>query len=237
VSLALGTTLAAAAVGQPPPQMKEPSPPPGWARESPPARRDPDPNYTAFPDLKAPKVEKEVKGPGGIPRTKLVEIDPIALPPLPAAAADSPALRKVRVEQLHAGLAYLALAKDAMRRGMFTSKAQLNLDHVQMVGDVYLVGAGLEESPARRVPWYEARVRKFKELEQYISNRGQYGNDSRQQLYRARFRRLGAEADLLELNAKVGQPPKGAAPERPEPKPEPRPKEPAPRPRTPRSPI
>jgi hypothetical protein len=165
------------------------------------------PSFTAFPDLQPPTVErKEVKNPGGPPKVVIEEKGVVPLPPLPVVAADAPVLRKVQFEQLHAGLDYIKQIAEVMRIGSWT--AQYFLDYLSMIAEVCRVAAELEETPAKRVPWYEARVRKFKEAERFTAIRVANGRDPAQRLNQVRFARLGAEAELLVLKAEVEKAPK-----------------------------
>ena len=138
------------------------------------------PDYTAFPDLKPAGIE---------------------LPPLPAVAADAPPLRKVQYEQAQAGLAYLAHTKEVIRVGNWDKS--FFREYLLMSEETFRVAAELEDKPAKRVPWYEARVRGLKEFEQFTELRVRSGTEPPQGLPAARFARLQAEADLLKLKAEV----------------------------------
>jgi hypothetical protein len=78
--------------------------------------------------------------------------------------------------------------------------------------NAYRLGAELENHPADRVPWYEARVRKLKEFELLAETRVKDGVEPPHQLNIARFHRHGAEAELLVLLDEVKKAglPKGA---------------------------
>ena len=76
-------------------------------------------------------------------------------------------------------------------------------DYAGVAAVVYGVAAELEEKPARRVPWFEARVRKLKEVEGHVERAVRTGGLQAQALNVARFQRLQAEADLLRLKADV----------------------------------
>jgi hypothetical protein len=159
-------------------------------------------SLTAFPDLKPAYPErKQVTDPDGTTRTVIEEKGGVPLPPMPTVAADAPALRKVRFEELRACLRYIARVRETIRIGSWTS--QFFSDYMNVIAETYRVAADLEEVPARRVPWYEARVRNFKELERFTTIRVLNGSDPPQRLDAARFERLRAEADLLVLIAEV----------------------------------
>jgi hypothetical protein len=158
------------------------------------------PYYTAFPDIKPSRDYHEVKQPDGKTKPEFTETL-VPLPPLPSIAADAPPLRRVQFEQLQAGLAYFKSINEAMRTGAW--RPQFFQDHLTMIGDVTRVAADLEEAPAKRVPWYEARVRMAKDFEQFITIGMATGEDPPQRLHQARFQRLQAEAELLRLKAEV----------------------------------
>jgi hypothetical protein len=160
------------------------------------------PTFTAFPDLKPPTlVRKEVKHPNGDVVRVVEETEVVPPPPIPVVAADAPLLRRVRAEQLRQGLTHLARIKEVIRIGAWN--ARFFTEYISGIAETYQVAATLEETPARRVPWYEARVRKYKEAERYTAIRCSNGNDPPQRLNQIRFARLQAEAELLELNADV----------------------------------
>ena len=163
------------------------------------------PDYTAFPDLKPPTSErKEVKKADGTTVIVVEEKGVVPLPEIPALAADAPPLRKVRFEQLHAGLSCLARMKAAFDIGHYTpSDFQ---DYITTAVDTYRVAAELEDKPAKRIPWYEARIRKLKEFEQFTSLRVNNGTAGPRALDLARFQRLEAEAELLKLKEEVEKP-------------------------------
>jgi hypothetical protein len=143
-------------------------------------------SYTAFPDIKPGTGDKK---------------DDVALPPLPAVAADAPPLRKVQFEQLKEGLDFLRKSEEIMRLG--AGDVAMLRDYAYVASDVYRLAADLEDKPARRVPWYEARVRKLKEFETSVERGWRRGVMPSQALNVARFQRLQAEADLLRLKEEV----------------------------------
>jgi hypothetical protein len=145
-------------------------------------------SYTAFPDIKPTAGKK----------------DAVPLPPLPAVGADAPPLRRVMAEQLREGLAYLRQSEEIIRLG--AGDLALLRDYTYMTADVFRVAADLEENPTKRVPWYEARVRKLKEFEVSVEKGLQRGVLPSQALNVVRFQRLQAEADLLRLKAEVEKP-------------------------------
>jgi hypothetical protein len=178
-------------VGQPPTDKKaapKPQEPPG--------------PYTAFPDLKAPTTERaEVTNPDGTTRIVLVEKNTITLPPWPKVAADAPPLRKLLFEQMKEGRDYLDKINEVIRLGAYDMR--LLREYAVMTVDVYGLAAELEEQPAKRVPWFEARVRKLKELEQLVDLGVRAGSEPSRSTNLARFQRLQAEVDLIKLKAEV----------------------------------
>jgi hypothetical protein len=163
------------------------------------------PYYTAFPDLKPPTFEKkEIKKPDGTVVIELEEKGAVPLPALPELAADAPALRKVQFEQVQEGLAYIERVKEVIKIGAWD--ARFFREFIGTVVETYRVAAELEEKPAKRVAWYEARVRKLKEFELFVEHRTLSGTDPPQAHNLARFERLRAEADLLKLKAEVEKP-------------------------------
>jgi hypothetical protein len=135
--------------------------------------------YTAFPDLK-PSAE---------------------LPLFPVVAADAPPLRKVQAEQVREGMAFLANVKETARLGV--SDIDTLVGAQIFAADVYRIAAELEDTPAKRVAWYEARVRTMKEAEQTIEQGVRSGVSTRQNLHALRFARLQTEADLLLLKSEI----------------------------------
>ena len=128
-------------------------------------------DYSAFPALK-PSILKEREANNSArarPAFELEEQDIAPLPPLPVLAADAPPLRRVRSEQLGAGLAYLNRMTQVIQIGSWNS--HLLPECLDMATNVYRVGTELEESPTGRVPWYEARVGTLKGLERLIEIR------------------------------------------------------------------
>ena len=76
----------------------------------------------------------------------------VPLPALPVLAADTPVMQKVRLAQVSEGLAYLDYVKDVIRIGSWN--AEYLDEYTDMATEVFRVAADLEESPAKRVPWY-----------------------------------------------------------------------------------
>src|SRR5262249_36487219 len=72
-----------------------------------------------------------------------------------------------------------------------------------VAAEVCLVAAELEDTPAKRVQWYEARVRVLKDGEESVTAYMLKGNLSANALHGIRFERLPAEADLLKLKAEI----------------------------------
>jgi hypothetical protein len=155
------------------------------------------PSYTAFPDIKSPAIGlQELKRDQGND-----DKNAVPLPPWPTVAANAPQLRKIQFEQLQESRDYLERVKEVLRIGSYNF--QFIRDYVNMTVEVYRLAAELEEKPAKRVPWYEARVRKLKELERSVELRVEQGTEPPQGLPLARFHRLQAEIDLTKLKAEV----------------------------------
>lgn len=203
--IVLGVCTSSLGSGQPPEQPKLPTmqPPRPLGSEQPveqpkgiPPTKWTRPNYTAFPNLK-PVPKERVKLPDG-------EI-PLPLKwvphPIPELGANPTALRRVRFEQLYAGLEYIARieVKEAIVGGVGPDYSPTRTLYVATLR----IGAELEEDLAKRVPWFEARVRVFKEIERNVAQRVEVASEEPQRLSQARFARLEAEAELLELQAEI----------------------------------
>lgn len=178
---------------------------PREGKDGPPKTPHDRPYYTAFPDLKPPTYERKVvKNPNGTKTETIEEKGGVPLPPLPALAADASPLRKVQYEQVQAGLSYLFRVKEQMLHQV--SGPPLNYERlIQMTTKVYRAAVELEETPAKRVPWGEARVRALKEIEERLERRALNGIESPTAVDVARFERLQAEADLLMLKAEANK--------------------------------
>jgi hypothetical protein len=162
------------------------------------------PHFTAFPDLKPRTTETvEVKGDDGMTRLVTRDKDVVPLPPLPA-ATDARLLRKVRLEQVREGLAYLDRLHGVIRIGAYNAAFLGEYGH--MATEVYRVAVELEDVPAKRVPWYAARVRTLKEIERFVETRVQNISEPPQNLNTARVWRLRAETELLTLKATAEAP-------------------------------
>ena len=158
------------------------------------------PYYTAFPDIKPSYRHAVVKGADGVTRARLLKADEVALPKLPVVAADAPPLRRVQYEQIQEGLDYLARVKEIARLGAHDPK---DLRAIAVAAEVYFIAAELEDTPAKRVAWFEARVRVFKDGEEAVHAYVLQGVLPTTALHGARFERLRAEADLLRLKEEV----------------------------------
>jgi hypothetical protein len=197
VLFVVGALAASSGTGQlpdgkgPPPGRKGHGLPPGAVR----------PYYTAFPDVKPPRELKEVKQPDGTTKLTVEENRVAPLPPLAPLGPDAPPLRRVQFEQVQEGLLYLKQVKEVLSFGAWDEKFYKQYFTVQV--EICRVAAELEEKAAKRVPWYEARVRALKEYEHFIDSRVRQGASPPQTLALTRFERLQAEADLLKLKADV----------------------------------
>jgi len=152
---------------------------------------------SAFPDLKPPTREYK-QGPDGKPIVE--EKGVVPLPPFPVVKADAPILRKVQYEQMREGFEYIYRIRSLEAIQGRSGDFRINLT---VTAETYQLAADLEDTAAKRVPWYEARVRAFKEIEQYTQNRTAVGTAPPQEVNVVRMERLKAEADLLKLKAEV----------------------------------
>lgn len=165
----------------------------------------PRPAFTAFPDLKPRTVEKiETKDVDGKIRTQKHDKDVVPLPPLPTVKADTPLATKVRLEQVHEGLAHIDFMREVVLNGSYSS--QYFPEYVLMTSETFRAAAQLEDSPAKRIPWHEARIRAFKDIELFLEGRVRDGLSSPSQISDVRVRRLDAEAELLALKAEAERP-------------------------------
>ena len=159
------------------------------------------PYYTAFPDIKSARRAAVVKNADGVERVVIEQGKEIPFPKVPAVAAGADPLRKVQYEQVQEGLDYLARMKEIARLGAEDPK---DVQPVALVAaEVCLVAAELEDAPAKRVAWFEARVRVLKDGEESVTAYVMKGNLPVSALHGARFARLRAEADLLRLKADI----------------------------------
>jgi hypothetical protein len=143
-----------------------------------------------------------VKRPDGRTETVWEEKGRVPLPPWPTFPADALRLRKLQFEQLQEGRAYLELGHPRRFRLVdFIDTRKLAYDYAAMIGQLYRLAADMDEKPAGRIPWYQARVREFKALERSTAIRVMNGNDPPLRLNQARFERLRTEAELLALTA------------------------------------
>jgi hypothetical protein len=187
--LATGALVVSAGHGQPPDPKKKPD---HLAKMR--------PHYTAFPKLKPPTIErKTVKTPDGGTQVVFEEKGVVPLPALPAPPDDAPALRKVQFEQVQEGIMWLEQVKEILRIG--PPNSEYFRDYTTVAAETYRLAGELEEKLESRIPWYEARIRIFKEYEGYVELNVRAGAKPPQDLNRARFHRLQVEADLLKLKA------------------------------------
>ena len=156
--------------------------------------------YTAFPELKPPTIElQENKDPHSNRYPGYVEKNTAPLPPLPTLMANDSPLRKVLLAQVREGLAYLAYMKEIISIGSWNQT--FFPQYLRITNDVFRVAAELE--PAKRMPWYETRIRRLKAVEQFMLMRVKKGTAPPHALDLASFVRLQAEVDLLKLKAEV----------------------------------
>lgn len=147
------------------------------------------PTYTAFSDIK-PRDWSEIQNGKALP-----------LPPTPTIATDAPPLLKVQYEQFQEGLAFQDRVEEIIRLGVYDPRSFR--EYLNMTTETYRLASELEEKPAKRVAWYEARVLRLKEFEKFIEMRVQNGFDPPHNLHAVRFNRLQAEADLLKFKSEV----------------------------------
>jgi hypothetical protein len=127
-----------------------------------------------------------------------------AFPALPTVAADAPKLRKVQLEQVKEGLAYIERSKELVRSGTWVVSDFRR--YADVLTDTCRVAAELEDKPAKRVAWFEVRLRQMKDVEELIDRAVRAGGAAPQELNLVRFQRLQAEVDLLKLKAEVEKP-------------------------------
>lgn len=151
-----------------------------------------EPGYTAFLDLKPPKVGAEYQK---AMHELVFSNGPAALPdkPLP--------IQKIRHEQACEGLWAMQRMREDLERGNWDSAAS-ELYPI-MVSEAYLTAAELEDTQVGRVRHYEIRIVILKAYEQLCALRFQVGNTPLQVVCAARFHRLQAEADLLILQSEL----------------------------------
>ena len=126
------------------------------------------------------------------------------MPAVPAVAADAPPLRKVQIELVKEGLTYLSRCGELIRSDTWVASDFRR--YADVLTETCRVAAELEEKPADRVPWFEARVRRMKAVEAAIDRGVRAGSVAPQELNLIRFQRLQAEVELLKLKAAVEKP-------------------------------
>jgi hypothetical protein len=160
------------------------------------------PTYTAFPDLKLGIIAtKAGSTPEGTTWSYRFGDDPVALPILPILPVDASLLHRVKHEQVLEGLAYLHRLDEAIRTGGW--KAWFTEEYLEASRNVFRLASVLETHPRDRIRWYEACLRKLKELELVTETGVRNGTTSLQTLTTVRFWRLHTEAELLVLLAAV----------------------------------
>jgi hypothetical protein len=127
-------------------------------------------------------------------------------PALPTVAADAPPIRKLQLELVREGMAYITRCKELMRTNTWAVSDFRK--YADVLTETCRTAAELEEKPANRVPWYELRVRRMKDVETLLALNVRAGNVAPQELNLIRFQRLQAEIDLLKLKADVEKAPK-----------------------------
>lgn len=125
----------------------------------------------------------------------------MTVPALPKVAADAPPLRKMQLELVQEGVAYIARCKELMRTNTWVVSDFRK--YADVLTETCRTAAELEEKPADRIPWYELRVRRMKDVETVLALNVRAGNVAPQELNLIRFQRLQAEIDLLKLKAEV----------------------------------
>jgi hypothetical protein len=116
-------------------------------------------------------------------------------------AADAPPLRKLQLELVQEGLAYIKRCKDLIRADAWVASDFRK--YADVLTETCRVAAELEDKPANRLPWYEFRARQMKEVEALIDRVVQSGSIAPQELTLIRFQRLQAEVDLLKLKTEM----------------------------------
>jgi hypothetical protein len=163
------------------------------------------PYYTAFPDIKPPLMYTLVQNADGTTTVTDKQSASVRLPAFPTVGNDAPAIRRVQYEQIQEGVAFLARLKEVARLG---AQDPRDVRAVGVAAEVYAIAAELEADPAKRLLWFEARVRILKEGEETIHANVLRGSMSPSALHLARFERLRAETDLLRLQAEIKKAPK-----------------------------
>ena len=120
-----------------------------------------------------------------------------AMPALPALAADAPPLRKAQLELVREGLAYLKRTQDLVKADAWVPSDFRYF--AEVLAETCRAAAELEEKPANRVAWFEARVGRLKEAERLIDRVARRGVVAPRDLNLIRFQRIQAEVDLLRL--------------------------------------
>jgi hypothetical protein len=158
--------------------------------------------YSAFPRIMAPRREwRSWQHTDGTEDRVLIYTGLGPRPVLPTLPAEAPALLKVRAAQVREGLIFLDRITELNHIGSWM--ARYDRQYANMLVAVYPIGAELEDQPAKRVRWHEARVRALKALERSVLIRTVNGDDPPQRYDATQFVRYGAEADLLALLAAV----------------------------------
>jgi hypothetical protein len=173
------------------------------------AAQPPDPleedAYTAFPDVVPPKLDDRSWSLSDVvPRIATGNSQPI----LPTDSTR----RQIRKAQLNELASFLRRTLELIRIGKVTENTvYLFARGFLSAGDC---GAELEDTPAAKVPWFEERVRGLKLLERSVAARVREGSDASYALNEIRYRRLGAELDLLRVREQAGaaNPPRPPAP-------------------------
>ena len=162
-----------------------------------PTPKPPEP-FTAFPEL---KVLVQSEWPLGMNDDKifgrLQAGHPRAIP------ADAPPLRRVKIAQLNEGADHVIKTWQVMRVGKWAQTDYFATINVTM--EAYQLGAELADTREEKLGWYVDRVVMLKTFEQYFAIRMESGTEPPQVLHVIRFYRLRAEAELLELKARLGK--------------------------------
>jgi hypothetical protein len=154
-----------------------------------PTRKIP-PTYTAFPKLRPPKRGEDWND------TEVPEL------PRPKSADGDSALRQFHVVQVREGAEYLRRIRQAIP--VLSSPPTFYLEYAAAEGEIYRAAAELEDTVEGKVRWHEALIVGLKRVELYIEFRVRNGDTEPHHLHLARFLRLKAEDDRLELERLVG---------------------------------
>jgi hypothetical protein len=144
--------------------------------------------YTAFPDLVPPKTDDD--------RWQITEVAPrITGGSRQPIDPNESTRRQIRKAQLNELAVFTLKTSEVLRLGFRNPDTYYRVAFgILAAGEA---GAELEATATARVPWFEERVLALKLIEQLLAERVRTNNVSSFALNEIRYRRLGAELDLL----------------------------------------